>query len=281
MGGLSNAAVSGNFEFPCSVEYAHEDAAQPAITETDSLTFPTATEIALSQTKNVTQIFWRGIVISREKLVNQSRLSGINTAGVMSAVENELAWQETQAQIGIARDVNFTFHNGAYQIATGVGVANKSRGLLTLAAANTTVAAGGATLSKALMDELLQDMYTAGASFSNMVIFCNGFQKTKLSEIYGYAPTDRMVGGVNISMIETDFGRIGIMLDRDMPAATVGVYDLSVVRPVVQLMAGEMLFEPQWRDPSGAAEKRLMVGNVGIDHGPGFAHGSITGLATS
>lgn len=281
MGGLANAATTNNFEFPTASVYSHEAAAQPAITETASLSFPTAIEIVRTQEKNVAQIFMRGITVSFEALANSGRLNGINTQGAVNNVDDEIAWQETQNQIGIARDINYTFHNGAYQIATGVGVANKTRGMLALAAANTTTAAGGATLSKAIMDTELRAMYAAGARFTNAVIFCNAFQKTKLSEIYGYAPTDRNVGGVNIKQIETDFGNIGIMLDRDMPAATIGIYDIAFIRPVIQPVPGFETFAPMDRDPGGAAVKKLMFGKVGLDHNSGKLCGSITGLATS
>jgi hypothetical protein len=281
IGGLTGGLMTNNFEFATDSQYNHEAAAQPTITETASLTAPTAISYVRAQAKNVTQIFHEKVSISYVRQSNQGRLSGINTAGATNNVVSEKDFQIARALEKIARDVEYSFLNGAYQIASNAGVANKTRGLIELCTVN-TVAASSAALSKALMDELLLEMFTNGAIFKNLAIFCGGFQKQKLSDIYGYAPQDRSIGGVNVKQIETDFGNIGIMNPhRFMPAATLLIAEMSVLSPVFQPVPekGNLFYEELSR--TGAAEEGQIFGQIGLDHGPSFVHGTLTGLATS
>jgi hypothetical protein len=124
-------------------------------------------------------------------------------------------------------------------------------------------------------------MFNNGAYFQNLVIFTGGSQKQRISDIYGYAPTDRNVGGVNIKQIETDFGNIGIVLDRMVPADKIGFFELSDVTPVFQPvpMKGNFFYEELAK--TGASEDGQLFGQIGLAHGPAFLHGSITGLATA
>jgi hypothetical protein len=184
----------------------------------------------------------------------------------------------------IARNIEYTIFNGAYQIATDAGVANKTRGMLAACdlSGGTAVAAGSAALSKTIMDSFFLSMFTAGALMRNPVIWTGGYIKQRLSEIYGYAPTDRNVGGLNIKQIETDFGNVGVAdPHRFVPAGTLLLVDMSVVRPVTQPVPekGNMFYEELSK--TGASENGQIFGQFGIDHGPAFAHGKITGLATS
>lgn len=281
IGGLTGGMQTENFEFATDSQYDQETAAQPAITETASLTAPTAISYVRSQNKNVTQIFHEQVSISYVRASNQGRLSGINSAGAQNNVISEKDWQIAKALEKIARDVEYTFLNGAYQISTDAGTANKTRGIIAASTVN-TVAAGSATLSKALMDSLFLEMFNNGAMFKIPVIMCGGFQKQKISDIYGYAPEDRNVGGVNIKQIETDFGNIGVMpAHRFMPAGTLLVADLAVCAPVFQPVPekGNLFYEDLAK--TGASEKGQVFGQIGLNHGPAFAHGTITNLATS
>ena len=183
IGGLNGGLSTTNFEFPTASLYEHDTAEQPEITETASIAGVTATHAARTQEKNVTQIFMEAISVSYVKMSNQGRLSGINSAGASNSAEDELAFQQMVKLQTIARDVNYSFHNGSYQISTSAAVANKTRGLLELCASNNTLNAAGAALSKTLMDSIFRTMYTAGAIFNNVVIYANAFQKQQLSKI--------------------------------------------------------------------------------------------------
>jgi hypothetical protein len=278
-GGLNGAGQATNFEFPVDQIFSHEAASQPAITETASLSKPTAITYVRSQDKNVCQIHHEAVSLSYSKMSNTGRISGITTSGQSLVPVNELDFQIARALEKISRDVEYSFVQGTYQPATDAGVANTTRGLN--AAASSTVAANGAKLSKTLIQSLLVQMYNNGAVFSNSVFVVNAFQKTLLSEIYGYAPTDRNVGGLNIKTIETDFGTFGVTLDPFQSTSVLGIFEMSVVRPITLPVPrkGNMFYEALSK--SGAGEEGQIYGQIGLDHGPGFYHGTITGLATS
>ena len=278
-GGLNGVKQVDNFEFPVDQTYDHEAASQPAITETASLTAPTAISYVRSQDKNVCQIFQEQVSLSYAKMSTSGRLSGIATAGENVQPVSELDWQIARALEKISRDAEYTVLNGAYQIATSAGVANKTRGLI--ASASNTVAAGGATLSKTLINQLLKAMYDAGAIFANPVFVVNSFNKQKVSDAYGYAPTDRNIGGLNIKQVETDFANMGVVLDPFMPQGTFLVADMKFVSIVSQPVPGKGHLFYEMLSKSGAGEQGQVYGQLGLDHGPGFMHGTITGLATS
>lgn len=278
IGGLTGGMETANFEFATDSQYNHESAAQPAITETGSLTAPTAISYVRNQAKNVTQIFHEKVSISYVRQSNQARLSGINTAGATNNVVTEKDFQIARALEKIARDVEYTFLNGSYAIAANAGQANKTRGMLELCTVN-TVDAGAAALTKALIDALLLEMFTNGAIFKNLCILTGGSQKQALTDIYGYAPTDRNAGGMNIKQIETDFGNIGVMpAHRFMPATAMLFCEMSCCAPVFQPVPekGNLFFETLAK--TGAAEEGQIFSQIGLDHGPSFVHGSLTNL---
>lgn len=283
IGGLTGGKMTSNFEFATDSEYSHESLAQETITENESIAGVTPINYVRSQNKNVVQIFMEEVLSSYVKQSNAGRLSGINTAGASNNVPSERDWQIAKALEAIARKVEWHFLQGTYAISTTSDTPNQTRGMIAAAAlASNTVAAGSKVLSKELMDELLLTMFGHGAMFKNPVIFCGGFQKQKLSNIYGYAPEDRNIGGVNVKQIETDFGNIAIANPhRLMPAGTLLIADVALCSPVFQPVPGKgnLFYEELAR--TGAAEKGQIFGQIGLDYGPAFAHGTITGLATA
>jgi len=286
VGGLQGGAISvvQAFEFPVAQPYALETAAQPVITETASLTASSyLISYVRSQAVNTVQIFERTISASYAK---QSITGAIYVSGAGNVmlgpqpVGNEMDFQAAATLQQMAVDVEYTFLQGTYQQATSAGVAAKSRGMNASATTN-TVAAASAALSKTLCDQLFRTMAGNGAPFNNAVIFVNAFQKQKLSNIYGYAPEDRNVGGVNIKQIETDFGMLGIVWAPFQSTSVMLVAELSVCRPVFCPVPGKGVLFRDELAKVGAGDTEMIYGQVGLDHGPEQYHGTITGLATS
>ena len=269
-----------SFEFPAGAEYTHETAAQPAISENDSLAAPAAISYVRSQNSNVTQIFQEKISVSYARLANSGRLSGavpVNGEGNIG----ELEFQTARALEKIARDVEYTFINGIYQKADGADTANKTRGLINACA--TTVDAASAPLTEAMLAEVLTNAYSAGATFSNTVIFCGAAVKQAIADAFsaqwGFsAPASRDIGGVNAMQIETDFGVMSVVLSRFVPAGTLIGADISCVRPVEQDVPGKGCFFREALSKTGAAEEYQIFGQVGLDHGPQWKHFAITGI---
>ena len=276
--------TTDNFEFPTTVEYAHSAAAQTAIVEDNLVSAPTFTDDTQSQVKNVCEIHYKGVRITYNKLANMGRLLGIATAGAGVAVSDEEAFQIMVKLQEIGRDVEFMMTQGTYAISTDSDVASTSRGLIECASdASNTVVAGAATLTKPMIEEIILTMFDNGAPFGDPVIIVNGFQAQQISGLYGYAPTSRIIGGLSLNQIILDLaGTVGIMVDAIQPAATLTVADLSVCSPVFQKVKDKpagIFYEPLARD--SATVKGQLYGHIGFDHGPKWAHGTITGLATS
>ncbi len=283
IGGLTGGKQTKNFEFPTAVLFDYPDAKQPEITEEASAKAPTASAIARKQESNVIQIHQEVIDLTYFKQSNSGRFSGINGSNQTNPID-EKAWQIQQKLIKIARDVEFSFINGKYQKATAANVANKTRGMLELAATVSTVDASSGKLTTNMIKALMLEMADNGAYFNNMVLFAGAKQKQKITDLYekqlGYnqgAP--RNIGGMNITEIETDFCKLGIVWDRFMPDDSILIADVAHIAPVFQEVEGKgVLFEEELAK-IGASDRIQIYGQIGLAHGPAFLHGSITNLA--
>lgn len=283
IGGLTGGKQTKNFEFPTAVLFDYPAAKQPEITEEASAKAPTASAIARKQESNVIQIHQEVIDLTYFKQSNSGRFSGINGSNQTNPID-EKAWQIQQKLIKIARDVEFSFINGKYQKATAANVANKTRGMLELAATVSTVDASSGKLTTNMIKALMLEMADNGAYFNNMVLFAGAKQKQKITDLYekqlGYnqgAP--RNIGGMNITEIETDFCKLGIVWDRFMPDDSILIADVAHIAPVFQEVEGKgVLFEEELAK-IGASDRIQIYGQIGLAHGPAFLHGSITNLA--
>lgn len=296
IGGLTGGRQTDNFEFPTAVLYDFPDAAQPEISESASATAPAASHIARTQEKNVVQIHQEVIDLTYAKQSNSGRMSGLNTAGQNPNPADEKAWQIQQKLIKIARDVEYSFIRGTYQISTAANVANKTRGMLELCTsdAGTSISAKGGTdaaptyaaLSKTLLDQLFREMADNGAYFGKMVLFCGAYQKQMITNLYAdqfkaNMQTTQNVGGMNITEIETDFFKMGVVWDRFMPNDSILVADMAHIAPVFQAVPGKGVLFQEDLAKTGASDKIQIYCQIGLAHGPAFLHGAITGLATA
>ena len=287
IGGLQGSSVRtvGDFQFSLGQPWALEAASQSDISETDSLTAPTPWTYVRGQDVNTCQIWQRQVSVSYAKQSVVGQITADATTGLVDKEEDQPVQNERDFQImahmrQLSVDIDYTFLNGTYQQATDAATAAKTRGVLTAVTTN-TVAAGGATLDKALIDQLLRTMAGNGAEFLNAVFFVNAFQKQKISDIYGYAPEDRNIGGYNINQIETDFAKLGVVWAPNVPAATLSIIDLAVCAPVFLPVPDKGVLFYEELSKTGASEKGQIYGQIGIDYGPEEYHGTITNLATS
>lgn len=285
IGGLTGGKQTENDEFPTAVLFEYPEAAQPAISEEASATAPAAAAIARSQESNVVQIHQEVIDLTYAKQANSGKMNGINAANNKPNPTDEKAWQIQQKLIKIARDVEYSFLRGTYAKASAANVANKTRGLLELTSTGSTIAAAGVDLSTELIKQLMLEMANNGAYFNNMVLFAGAKQKQIITGLYesqlGYnVGAARNVGGMNITEIETDFCKLGIVWDRFMPDDSILIADVAHVAPVFQAVPGKgVLFEEELAKV-GASDRIQIYGQIGLAHGPAYLHGSITGLKT-
>ncbi len=287
IGGLQggNVKTVGAFQHSLGQPWALEAPSQPSVTETASLTAPTPWTYVRGQDVNTVQIFHRSVTVSYAKQSVSSQVSADPTTGLIDIDENQPIQNEKDFQIAahmrqIAVNADWTFLNGTYQQATSAGVAAQTRGIITACTTN-SINASSAALSRTLVNTLIRSMADNGAQFQNTVILCNAFQKQQISEVYGYAPQDRNVGGLNINQIETDFALLGVVWAPHVPADTLLIADLAYCSPVFLPVPGKGVLFYEELDKTGAAEKGQIYGQIGLDYGPEEYHGAITSLSTS
>lgn len=285
IGGLTGGRQTTSSEFPTAVLFDYPEASQPEISESDSVTAPTASLIVREQETNVVQIHQEVINLTYMKMSNSGNMSGLNSTGGNS-VEDEKAFQIHHKLVKIARDVEHSFINGVFQKAASAAAANKTRGLVELTKSGTTIDAGGGVLSKSMLDSIYRSMAERGAYFDNMVMFLPAYQKQVITDIYANQfnatmGTRENIGGVNITRIETDFFSMGVVWDRFVPNNTVLIADVAHIAPVFQAVPEKgVIFEEQLAK-TGASDMIQIYSQIGLAHGPAFLHGSITNLAAA
>ena len=216
------------------------------------------------------------------KQSSSGRLSGVTSMLEGNCAPSELDFQTARAIEKMARDVEYTFINGVYQLAGNSSQANKTRGMLE--AAGTVIDCENAALTQNFLNSAFKTAFDAGADFTDMILLCNSAVKQYLSIIYASQagfnlPDSRNVGGVNMTVIETDFGPLRILLDRFMPAGVLLGADISCIRPVEQDVPDKGNFFREPLSKTGAAEEYQIFGQIGLDHGPSWKHFKITNIA--
>lgn len=281
----SRRKVTDHTEFITGLEYTTGGGSQPAITETASLTAPDATLITTTQKTNVTQIFQESVAVSYAKQSNMGTLSGVNIANQKANPQNVLDFQVGARMHKIARDIEYTFINGAYQKSTGDGVANKTRGLVSAITTN-TIDASGAAIGIWNIAELVKKVYESNAPSSGLCLWANA---TTMFQINADAqqnnltvvPASREINGISLSSIVTPIGVVYLYLGECLPSGTALLLNLDVISPVEQPVPrkGNFFLEPLAK--TGAGEKYQIFGQIGLDHGPEWCHAKFTNIATS
>lgn len=132
--------------------------------------------------------------------------------------------------------------------------------------------------------DLMQDVWDNGGiqESETRTLFCNSALKRYLTKLFitdqGYQEMSRSVGGVSVSMFETDFGRCNIVLDRFMPKETILVASMEQVTPVHLFIPDKGFLFKEPLGKAGSAEKDQIYGEIGLKYGVEKAHGKIEGL---
>lgn len=284
--------ISGNVKYTNSVEfvtgqfYTSEEGAIPAISETASLTAPTATFVTRQQLTNVTQIFMESVAISYAKQSNMATLSGVNIAGQVANPQNELDFQVARKMEKIKRSIEKTFIQGVYNKAVSDATINKTRGMVSAITTNTEDADGKA-LDLWIVNSLVTKIKNAGGDISNLVLLVNS---ANLLQLHGNAIEMGMnVGtpyasayGIQVRDLLLPIGAvIKVALGEFIPEGTALVVNPSVIRPVEQPTPGKGNFFLEELAKVGAGTSYQIFGQIGLDHGPEWFHGKITDLSTT
>ena len=276
---------TNSVEFVCGQFYTSEEGEIPEISETASLTAPTASFVKRSQMSNVTQIFMESVAISYAKQSNMATLSGVNLAGQQANPQDELSFQVARKMEKLKRSIEKTFIQGTYNKATKDTEVNKTRGMVSAINTN-TIDAKSAKLDLWLVNEIVEKIYNAGGDISNLVLLMNS---TNLLQLHGDAVELGMpIGkeytsayGIQVRDLILPVGTtVRCALGEFIPAGTVLVINPSVIGPVEQPVPGKGNFFLEELAKTGAGTKYQIFGQIGLDHGPEWFHGKITGLST-
>lgn len=284
---IGAAVVSPSVEFPVNQEYSLGVAAQPAISETASLTAPTPATITRSQAYNVCQIFHEAVGTSYAHSSNMGYMSGLNRAGQQPDPQDELDWQIAKTMEKIAANINYTFLNGAYARAANDGQANKTRGIIAAVTTNTVFAATAHTLSKAILRNLFKSVFDNSGIVDGAILFMDAASKIALTALYEDStsafilPNSRTVGGASIDTLVTDFGTVGVVTDRHMPAEKILLANPDVCRPVEMMVPFKGNFFYEELAKTGAGTTGQIFGQIGLDYGPEWFHGVLDYSKTS
>lgn len=277
--------IVNNFDFALSSSYTLASGVQQAITETGSITAPTIFEnYTRDQDVNSCQIIQKYVRTSNKLLSSYNQIVG-NASDYLSvdggnAITNvhEHNIQATLKQV--YRDLNYSCWNGSYVRSTAANVAAKTRGLVEAVTTNaTTAGVTMANMTKAIIDSHLAGMADDGIDMTGVVIWVGSEAKIKLSNLYSLnlqtQPRDRVVGGVNVQTLITDFGEFPIVYDFDVPAKSIYFINMpmcsNVWCPVP--MRGALYYED--KSDAAAGMTGMIYGQWGIDYGAEEMHGVI------
>lgn len=140
------------------------------------------------------------------------------------------------------------------------------------------------TLATSHVDDLLQSVYDNGGRGSELTLMLNSNQKRAITAAYAaaygkFTETDRNVGGVNLTSIETDFGRVNLLLSRFIPKHQIVAVNLGLCRPVYLETPGKGHFFAEPLAKTGASDDVQLYGEAGLAYGTEQSHGLLSGLA--
>ena len=279
------AKTTNHVEFVTGQEFTSDGGAQPAISETASLTAPDATVVTREQKTNVTQIFQESVGISYAKQSNMGTLSGINIVNQQANPMNELDFQVAAKMMKINADIEYTFINGVYSKATDDSKINKTRGLVPAITTNTKAMA-----SKPLglwdIADMVKKIYGQNAPTTGLCLWCDAttmFQINADAVQNGLSvvPASREINGIALSSVVTPIGVVYLYLGEYLPSGTALRLNLDVLAPVFQPGPGKGNFFLEELAKTGAGQKYQLFGQIGLDHGPEWYHGKFTGISTS
>lgn len=280
IGGLNGSRRIMSQAFDMSATYSLDTPAQNAISENTSLTAGTKKFYAKTQSANVVQILKKEFTVSnlRESAAMQVASTTFQSPNLPLTSEFDRAAKNAMEQFNA--DWEFICLQGTYVARSAVGTAVAAGGIVDSTVGITTnrVNASSAALDSGMISELMNTMAASGAPFSNLAIVARPAYIDALGGLYGFAPQDRSVGGVQLKQIFTTYGAVSLIWSNAAPANTLIIADLAYIQPVVLPDLGQDILMREFFD-GGSAQNGFIEGFVGVDFGHESYHGTVYGIA--
>lgn len=175
IGGLTGGRQTTSTQFEWQT-YDMRNAGQPAVLE--GAAAPTAQARSRSQVTNVCQIHQEKVSVSYSKLAAVGRHDGLGIEA-MNPVRDETTWQVEQALKQMARDIEYSFINGSYQLPSDNSTARKTRGLIAALSSNVTAKATSTITGLSAATDTVTETST-GLSNGDKIIFTDVGASTTL-----------------------------------------------------------------------------------------------------
>ena len=250
---------------------------------------PTATNQSRGNVMNITEIHQSAISISYSKMAAIGQFSGVNIAPLEDDVVLDELQLQTEAELqSMGVDIEKSFLSGTLQIPADNTTARHTQGILGAIETNLSNVSGdeSTVLAPAMIDSLLQTMYTNAAPLNQETTVLLASAETALWVSYAYAAQsslsapirDQTIAGVAYKTITTTFGTFAVMMDRWMPNNELGIIDLSACYPVFTEVPGKGVLFVEPLAKTGATEQWQLYGEIGLEWGPETYHGLLTGF---
>jgi hypothetical protein len=280
IGGLTGGREASDVEFSWQFSDLRDAADDRQRLEGDDA--PDPQERVRQSASNVVEIHQEAISVSYTR--RSVNAYGTNLRG-SSPVADEYRWQIDQKLKEIARDVNLAFITGVYAKPSDNSSPRTTRGLLEAIVTNVKDLNGASPSTDDIVD-LLQAGYTHGGMTdgATRTLLVGPAMKRHLSKIFittpGLAPLSRNVGGVDLQVIQTDFGPCTIMTERSVPIGTIIALSLDKLAPRFLLVPGKGHFFVEPLAKTGARDESQIYGEIGLEYGNEAAHAKIVDATT-
>ncbi|HTE16864.1 MAG TPA: DUF5309 family protein [Armatimonadota bacterium] len=296
LGGFQGSIIETTAkEFPTGVFFDLRAPAQPAILE--GANAPAAQHRTMSQATNVVQIFHESVDVTY--LAKSDKSMGgvvpIPMGEAQGSPQNprDEAFQVMAALATIAQDANYSFLRGVYaNPADPTGTALRTRGILTAITTNIVDKSAEAAPSAATYRswiELLVQTAVASNGYNpdgTWTLMADTTEYNNVQAAYEALPSHRQpesrsVGGLQLRQLYTRFGILNLVLEPDMPADQVALVNLGVAGVVGLPVPGKGLVFEEPLQKVGSSDKTQIYGQLGIAHGPEYAHAKLLVPAAS
>lgn len=187
---------------------------------------------------------------------------------------------------GLVEDSDYFVRGGVDLTANTFSIATTRGGAAVSFGSNITVGTLVAYpfVTSNMLGDAMQAAYDSGglAFGETRVALVSPQQKRSLTEALvtnkGYVEQTRNVGGVNLTVIETDFGQLSIMVDRIVPNGNIALLSLEEFAPVFLPIPGKGFLFLEELAKAGSNQSAQIYGEIGLRYGDELKSAKIVGL---